>query len=221
MQDLVWLVTRREEVPEGDAWLSAFEAERASRMSVPQRRADFRHGRWTAKRALDQAFGRQHEQAPPRWCVRPADDGAPEAFEAEGAPAPFALSISHRAGLAAALVTSKGIRPGIDLELVEERSDQLISQFFTDKEQRRVRTAPLEQRALTACLVWSAKESALKALRTGLREDTRAVEVEWQELPVADSWRDVVVTHGSRLSGRARLIENAGQSWVVTLVTIS
>jgi 4'-phosphopantetheinyl transferase len=47
---------------------------------------------------------------------------------------------------------------------------------------------------LTANLIWSAKESALKVLRTGLRRDTRTVEVNllpttsgvWNGLEVAD-----------------------------------
>ena len=49
--------------------------------------------------------------------------------------------------------------------------------------------------ALMANLVWSAKESALKALGEGLRLDTRSVEMDTAELKVnGDAWSPLVVT---------------------------
>ncbi len=39
------------------------------------------------------------------------------------------------------------------------------------------------ERALLATLVWSAKESALKAVRTGLERDTRSMEVRFPSDP--------------------------------------
>jgi 4'-phosphopantetheinyl transferase len=53
-----------------------------------------------------------------------------------------------------------------------------VSDWFTPAEQELVQgVVDGEQRDLLCNLVWSAKESALKVLRTGLRRDTRSVEV--------------------------------------------
>ena len=49
-------------------------------------------------------------------------------------------------------------------------------------------------RDLLANLIWCGKESALKVLRTGLRRDTRSVEVEFPEGPSADGWHPLLVT---------------------------
>jgi hypothetical protein len=61
---------------------------------------------------------------------------------------------------------------------VEARSEGFIADYLSADEQALVaRTSPAERSALVT-LFWSAKESALKALRTGLRLDTRCVTVE-------------------------------------------
>ena len=219
---LGWLATPRAEVPTTDDWLTPFELAVQDELFVPKRRLDWRHGRWTAKRALDQAWRRDHAGNPPRWCVRAAEDGAPEAFDAHDRPAPFTLSLSHSGGLAVcALASRETLLLGCDLELVEPRSDDLIEQFFTEDEQRLVREAASDDRALTACLIWSAKESALKAVRRGLREDTRTVEIAWSHSPHAPDWRPFVVTRTEPprgLSGHFRVLQAAGTAWVLTLV---
>jgi 4'-phosphopantetheinyl transferase len=87
------------------------------------------------------------------------------------------VSLSHRAGRAACAVAPAGALLGCDLEWVEPRSEGFIRDFFNPTEMDLVLGAAPEDRPLLANLVWSAKESALKALRTGLREDTRSVEV--------------------------------------------
>jgi 4'-phosphopantetheinyl transferase len=64
---------------------------------------------------------------------------------------------------------------GCDLEVVEPRSTQFVADWFTPLERDVVYRSG--EPDLYANLVWSAKESALKVLRTGLRRDTRSVEV--------------------------------------------
>jgi 4'-phosphopantetheinyl transferase len=66
---------------------------------------------------------------------------------------------------------------GCNLEIVEARSPAFIRDYFTDEEQMEIaRALASHQRSLVAAL-WSAKESALKALQEGLRLDTRSVSV--------------------------------------------
>jgi 4'-phosphopantetheinyl transferase len=64
---------------------------------------------------------------------------------------------------------------GCDLEAIEPRSDAFIHDYFTDEERALVEQAVEDDRPLLCTLLWSAKESALKALREGLRLDTRSV----------------------------------------------
>lgn len=93
----------------------------------------------------------------------------------DGAEVDFDISVSDRAGWAVCLVGANLSRVGIDLEIVEDRTSGFVADFLTPPEQEWVRTHPDFHAA--ANLLWSAKESALKVLRTGLRRDTRSVEV--------------------------------------------
>lgn len=169
------LLSGSAEVPEGDAWLAPEELERQAGYRIESRRADFRLGRWAAKRAVAAWLGRT-DIDPVAMAFRPDPDGAPVAY-LDGDPLPLAVSFSHRAGRAACAVAPGGTRLGCDLEWVEPRSEAFIRDFFNPPEVDLVLGAPCEDRPLLANLVWSAKESTLKALRTGLREDTRSVEV--------------------------------------------
>lgn len=181
------------EVPAGDDWLSASERETLAGLTIPARRRDWRLGRWTAKRAVAAVLDGTAVE------VRAAGDGAPEALVA-GRPAPVTISISHRAGLGACLASGARQPAGCDLELVEPRSPALARDFFTPAELALVAGAGPGGRDLAVALVWSAKESALKALRQGLRLDTREVEVDL--LPGASQgWRGLRVRHGERAFG--------------------
>jgi 4'-phosphopantetheinyl transferase len=168
------------EVPGDDTWLGPREQDVCARLHVRKRRQDWRLGRWTAKQAIQswllQVESRKVGEA--QIEVVAAADGAPEVL-LDGQPAALALSISHSAGLALAAVCLPGFRIGCDVERVDDRSDAFVDDFFTPAEAVRVRALPAVARPLVATMVWSAKESALKALRQGLRLDTRAVEVAW------------------------------------------
>ena len=59
--------------------------------------------------------------------------------------------------------------------MVEPRSDAFVADYFTTEEQALVARAPAADRPRLLALLWSGKESALKALHEGLRLDTRCV----------------------------------------------
>ena len=67
---------------------------------------------------------------------------------------------------------------GCDLEISETHSDAFIGEYFTAEEQGMVAVLDPHYRSGFVTLLWSAKESALKALREGLRLSTREVRVE-------------------------------------------
>jgi len=198
------------DVPAADEWLSPVERATLAGLRFAGRRADWRMGRWAARCAVSAVLG------PVPVEVRAAGDGAPEALVA-GRRAPVTISISHRAGLGACLATDARLA-GCDLELVEPHPPALARDFFTASELALVDRAGPDRRDLAVALIWSAKESALKALRQGLRLDTRAVEVEvdWRR-PDGDGWQPLSVRYGTlRFGGWWRW---PGHGHVLTVVT--
>ena len=184
---LSWLSQGMADAPVDDAWLSPREASWVARMRFPKRRLEFRLGRWTAKRALALYLGRDASAGALRSIeIDRAPDGAPAPL-VDGRPAEAYVTMTDRADQAVCLVGPPGTALGCDLELVEPRSDAFVGDFLTPAEQRLVAAAGPE-RDLVANLVWCGKESALKVLRTGLRRDTRSVEVSFPQVGAADGW---------------------------------
>lgn len=178
---LLWHSTGIDAVPDDDAWLTPRERAWVERMRFEKRRSEFRLGRFNAKQALARHLGL--EPSPTtlhRLEIDRAPDGAPVPL-VDGAPAPVSISMTDRADWAVCVLGPPGLGLGCDLELVEPRSAAFVRDYLTTTEQARVESAADEdERQLRANLVWCAKESALKVLRTGLRRDTRSVEVEWE-----------------------------------------
>jgi len=172
-----WLEQTEADVPAENDWLSAGESVCLSGLRFAKRRADWRLGRWTAKCAVA-SFLRvpADPQALTKIAIRPASSGAPEVFFASE-PALVTLSISHRSGVAMCAVAPSGVDLGCDLEVIEPRSEAFVDDYFTPSEQALVAQACAQDRSRLLALLWSAKESALKALREGLRLDTRSVVV--------------------------------------------
>ena len=198
------LLLSAEEVPEDSAWLGPAEQEQLARLRVPKRRRDFLVGRLAAKRALALHEGEHEEEALRRFEVRPTEGGAPRAFR-DGLPYPVALSLSHSDGWAAALVNPEPGPVGCDLERVETRSASFLGDYFTRDEQSFVSAGGAPERALRATLVWSAKESVMKALGEGLRLPPTSVEVSPSMGSESDGgWRRFAVSApplASRLRG--------------------
>jgi 4'-phosphopantetheinyl transferase len=176
-----WLEQSTADVPADNNWLSAGEESLLSGLRIPKRRSDWRLGRWTAKHAvasyLNMTF---HPGTLALIEIHPAASGAPEAYF-ENNPANVSISLSHRAGRAACAVAPSGSMLGCDLELVEPRSEAFIADYFTVEEQSLVERTSEADRPVVVALLWSAKESVLKALRTGLRLDTRSISISLAE----------------------------------------
>jgi 4'-phosphopantetheinyl transferase len=173
--DVFWLEQSEADVPEENHWLSASEVIFSGRLRFAKRRADWRLGRWTAKRALAACWNLPDL---PRVLAKieiwPELSGAPTAFF-ERKPVQATISLSHRNGRAISAVAPPAVELGCDLELIEPHSDAFIADYFTPEEQALVARQPATERLRVLALLWSAKESALKALGEGLRLDTRRV----------------------------------------------
>ena len=183
-----WLSRGIESVPTGDGWLTPREAAWAGRMTYPKRLSEYRMARWCAKSAVSATLA---DPPPPSAIeIGHLPEGAPAAY-VNGEPFPLRISMTDRADWAVCAIAPPGIEVGCDLELVEARTAAFVHDYFVEEERE---LALVDGRAdpLMANLIWSAKESALKVLRTGLRRDTRSVTVVpgrnqmagWQSLAV-------------------------------------
>jgi 4'-phosphopantetheinyl transferase len=187
--DIHYLAQTVADVPETDAWLSPRELARLHTLRFPKRRSDWRLGRWTAKRAVAALQGFALEQLT-HIEIRPAPSGAPDLY-IENQLSPMTLSISHRSGIAICAVAESAVKLGCDVELIEARGSAFLEDYFTPEEQ--LLFARYQDASPLATLLWSAKESALKARRIGLRVDTRSIRVEIGESSIAGKWAPLLV----------------------------
>jgi len=189
------------DLPDHENWLTRQEAEVLAGLKFPRRRRDWLLGRWTAKAALNR-FQPVAGGPLTDWQVEADAEGAPMILK-QGQKTEIPVSLSHRRNRALCALAEMTMRLGCDLETVEMRSRSFEETFFTDSELAMLEQQPASDRVRLVTLIWSAKESALKALHTGLKADTRRVIVRscssdssvWNSLEVEDSL-DGGVFHG-------------------------
>jgi 4'-phosphopantetheinyl transferase len=175
--DVYWLEQPAACVPGEDDWLSDSEIAVQGKLRFAKRRADWRLGRWTAKRALSACLNLPAaRQAFREIEVRAAASGVPEAYLSNQR-ADVTISLSHSSGRAVCAVAVGRVALGCDLEAIEPRSAAFIADYLDAAEQACLAGTPPGTQSSLATLLWSAKESALKALGVGLRLDTRSVVV--------------------------------------------
>ncbi len=208
------------ELPEGLGWLSPAESRTHSALRIEKRRRDWLLGRWTAKRAVA-ALRQLHRLASVDMQaieILAAPDGAPQLLVRGDAP-PWALSISHSSNRALCALVAAEVRLGCDIERIEPRSPAFVGDYFTASERRLVAAAKPDAPPLLANLIWSAKESALKARRTGLRADTRSVEVLLDSIDApSEHWRPLRVVEtrsGEEFAGWWRVLMGFVQTLAV------
>jgi len=198
-----WMEQTETDVPADDLWLSKSERLCLSGLRFSKRRNDWKLGRWTAKQTLALRLGLPTRSSLlAKIEIRPAASGAPLLFF-EDKHAAVTISLSHRNGRAVSVLASASVQLGCDLELTEPHSEAFVADYFTQEEQRLVAEASATDQSRLLAVIWSAKESALKALHMGLRLDTRAVIVELIENDDLSGWRPLRVryTEGSTFDG--------------------
>lgn len=177
---LAWALA--DELPPGTGWLGARELQVLGGLRVEARRRSWLLGRLVAKRAV----GEEVE-------ILAREDGAPRAWRGDEL-LRGGLSLSHSGGRAVAAWSAEHGRIGVDLELVEPRSEGFVRDYLTRAEQRFV--AGAKDAAEAANLVWSAKEAVLKATREGLTVDTLRVAVSVERWGDEQDWRRWSARHG-------------------------
>jgi 4'-phosphopantetheinyl transferase EntD len=213
----VYLLEEREEnVPESNEWLGARERDHVRTLTFLKRRADWRLGRWAAKCAIAALQNIPlHADLLATIEICPAASGAPRVLF-HGSPADVSVSLSHRSGVAICALTKENVGLGCDLENIEPHSAGFIADYFTLEEQDSIEKASSADRWLLVTLLWSAKESALKALQEGLRRDTRSVVVHPGKLPFGEGWKSLHVDsiEGESFYGWWRQVNGAVQTVV-------
>jgi 4'-phosphopantetheinyl transferase len=201
-RSVAYLLHCAADVPDDDDWLTLAERVHLDTLRIPKRRDEWRLGRWTAKGALA-LYADRSDLVPSRIAILADDSGVPAAL-IDGVRAPMTLSISHAGGRALCTVAPADIALGCDLEQIEPRSEIFVRDYFTPAECALVDRATGAQQARLVTLIWSAKEAALKALREGLRLDTRVVEIDVPCAAPGREWRPFVATYaegGRRFDG--------------------
>jgi 4'-phosphopantetheinyl transferase len=176
---IYWTLVDRSQLPgeQVGVWLSATELQKLATLRFPKRREEWLLGRWAAK-SLARTLPGYRRYPLSEIEVRNSPDGSPQLWLADGTPSPDCLSISHRQAHAlAGMALDPGFKIGVDLETIEQHSDEFVEDYLTSSERRLLDSYPLEARDVVSTLIWSTKESMLKALQVGLRWDTRQVEV--------------------------------------------
>jgi 4'-phosphopantetheinyl transferase len=171
------LVDSQQAVLEAAGFLSPSELQKYSAFKFPKRRNEWLLGRWAAK-TLVHSLPAYQQYSMDQIEILNAPQGAPYIQLPDRAASAEYLSISHSGNFAlCALATGLDLQVGIDMEKVDERTETFILDYFTLTERQLVDKYPAESRAMAVTLIWSAKESMLKALGVGLHWDTRMVEV--------------------------------------------
>lgn len=195
--------------------MSEDEARVHGSLRIAGRARDWRLGRWVAKGAVRAAL-ELGEEPPANIEVLATPGGAPSARILSGSHEPVVVSLSHSGGVGFAAASSDALRLGCDVETIEARSDAFVADYFTEAEALWI-DAGRSLRDVRANLLWSAKESTLKALGEGLRLDTRSVEVEAvAPLPEhSTAWRRLAVAGptGETFPGFWRAHD--GRAWTV------
>jgi 4'-phosphopantetheinyl transferase len=207
MIHLLWTEQELADVPDSNDWLSSSELARLSNLKVLKRRSDWRLGRWTAKRGIAAWLGLPGTRSSLAAIeIEALASGAPVALVCRK-PDPVAISISHSNGRAACVVGPSGSRVGCDVEMVEQRSDAFLRDYFTTEERECVKSCSPEFRQSLITAMWSAKESGLKVFRVGLRMDPLSLNINLDrgtsDWPPEGNWRKLRMshTHGLELAG--------------------
>jgi 4'-phosphopantetheinyl transferase len=180
-------------------FLTPDERLRSASLRFEKRRMDWLGGRWAMKSLLVRSG--ILSSSVKKNCIRilNEDSGAPYAVDLYDVRLPGCISISHRAGAAfCAFSPAAGIQVGADLELVEAKEAAFFEDYFTPGEKSLALRCESMTRDLAIVLAWSGKEAVFKALGTGMRMDTRSVEIggyEWiADHPITEStWYELSI----------------------------
>lgn len=152
-------------------FLTAGEQEILREFKVEKRRIEWLAGRLNTKLLLSKYIGRGYDFL--NFEILPGPNGRPVATmklnEVMQVPLKNGLSLSHREGASASAISAgTGVKLGIDVEMMESRSELMLEDYFKENEIAILSKLPSDISAYGIALAWSIKESVLKAMQVGL-----------------------------------------------------
>lgn len=206
-----------QQVPSSQEWLHKGELERLNEFRFDKRKNDYLLGRWTAKKVvhayLDKAIPLSEIE------IRNAESGAPEVYH-QNKLTTTSISISHSEGTSFCVAGEGGMKIGCDLEHIEHRKPVFVEDYFTENEKLQLENASTKNYDAFVNVIWSAKESALKTIKTGLSIDTRQMDVIYLQAPLVTKpgWKNLMVydrTHSQIFKGLWRICNE----YVMTIIS--
>jgi 4'-phosphopantetheinyl transferase len=144
---------------------------------IPKRQEEWIASRIAGKRLINKVLkteGLRHSDI----MIKKERSGQPYVWIQGIGRIPGGFSLSHSNGYVLCGHTSSvesGF--GLDLEMIESRSLEFVQDFFSNQEIKKYHGLSDQERNEYATLVWSAKESFLKAVGVGLSIDTKKIEI--------------------------------------------
>jgi 4'-phosphopantetheinyl transferase len=186
---IFWLTQTLNDIPESTSWLHPQEEEVYRTFKFALRKQSWLLGRWTAKKALLQILSETHPGiSMQKIAVLRNTDGSPAAYY-QGLESSARISLSHSNGTGFCTVSCSDAHLGCDIEKITPRHDAFARDYFTKNEISLLSQLDEATIPLAVNLIWSAKESALKALKTGLRLDTRQVQITFEPDFEQSGWK--------------------------------
>ena len=161
-----------------NSFLGEQELEYLSSLRIEKRRSEWLAGRMAIKRLLQAGHA---ELANRKLCeiqILKVENGAPCLLIDHDFRLNASISLSHSNKYVFCAYADEKDLLGVDLELIANRSVDFIQDFFTVDEIQQLNLYPQVDQPLLANLIWSAKESILKALSLGLTVDTRRINIQ-------------------------------------------
>ncbi|MDC9835835.1 4'-phosphopantetheinyl transferase family protein [Rhizobium binxianense] len=158
--------------------LSQDERDRAATYRFERDRASFIAGRYLLRRLLS-----VHTRTGPSMVALSPDKYGKLRLEGHDTPQ---FSLANAEGLVAVAVASGCDHVGIDCERADAEIEEAAwDNYCSADEWRRLAELPARERARAAVALWALKESHLKALGVGLRENPSNVVFSWKDgIPV-------------------------------------
>lgn len=204
------------EITSSGRLLGPGEAAAWSRLRIPKRQADWLGARLVFKGLLQSLDEPAKTGRASRLEILNEPGGAPYLLM-NGRRAGGTISLSHCRGAALCAWSPEQILLGVDLEWVEARPAEFAADFFTTREVCQIAEMDETSRPLAETLAWSGKEAVLKAFRTGLRVDTRSVEVFLpSDLTGPNGWNTININSKMDGADSLQLVWRRHANYVVT-----
>lgn len=190
---IFWKCQNMKDIPTDQSWLSGLELEQYQRLRFPKRQRDWLSGRYVGKSLLKSVHFDDNSNSLNHLSIQNEPGGAPF-IQYHQDRLVGSLTLSHRGSYAAAAwCDDEDVTIGIDLEVVENKTTGFIEDYFSYREAEALFVLTEEKRDVVASLLWSGKEAILKALKIGLRIDTRKLIFEIPEIQHEERWSRITI----------------------------